>query len=155
MATKKFRGQSATLEISGNNLASEAVAVIDEPEVAAPEQTVQTLRGAGSTKIQDRQKTETEVSVSGEISAFALDTWDRLIDYDEAAGQLDNSPEVPLFDVTVVYTAADGSTKEIVVKDCHVDGSIPLGGSREEWIGMSLELVGSDLSITNTDAASA
>jgi hypothetical protein len=38
--------------------------------------------------------------------------------------------------------------------DAYVDGSIPLGGSREEWIGMSLSLVGRTLgSITNTDAS--
>jgi len=156
MALKKFRGQAAIMEISGNNLANEAIGIIDEPEVAAPEQTVQELRGAGSTKRQDVQKTETSVTVSGEVAAFDLEAWDRLIDYDEAASKLDDSAEVALFKVTVIYEAADGSTKEIPVLECYVDGSVPLGGSREEWIGMSLELVGADIGeIVNTDAASA
>lgn len=155
MATKTFRGQTATIEITGNSMPADPIGVIDEPEVAAPEQEVQELRGAGSTKRQDEQKTATSVTVSGEVAAFDLEAWDRLIDYDEAQGQLDNSADVVTFTVTVTYEAADGSTKEIAVQNCYVDGSIPLGGSREEWIGMSLEFVGDDLSITNTDAASA
>jgi len=153
MALKYFRGQTATLELSGNSMPAEPVGVLDNPEVGAPEQEVQELRGAGSTKRQDEQKTETAVTVSGDIAAWDLETWDRLIDYDEAQSQLDDSADVATFTVTVTYEAADGSTKEIEVQDAYVDGSIPLGGSREEWIGMTLELRGSDLTITNTDAA--
>lgn len=154
MATKKWRGQTATIEITGNSLPADPIGVIDEPEVAAPEQEVQELRGAGSTEWQDLQKTATSVTVSGEIAAWDIEAWDRLIDYDEAQGQLDDSAEVATFTVTVTYEAADGSTKEIPVVEAYVDGSIPLGGSREEWIGMSLELKGRTLgSITNTDAS--
>lgn len=152
--TKKWRGQTATLEITGNSLPDDPIGVIDEPEVAAPEQEVQELRGAGSTEFQDLQKTATSVTVSGEVAAWDIEAWDRLIDYDEAAGQLDDSAEVATFTVTVTYEAADGSTKEIPVVEAYVDGSIPIGGSREEWIGMSLELVGRTLGdITNTDAS--
>jgi len=121
--------------------------------VTAPEQEVQELRGAGSTEWQDLQKTATSVAVSGDIMAFDLDAWDKIIDYDDVAGQLDNTADVQTFTVTVTYEAADGSTKEIAVQDAYVDGSIPLGGSREEWIGMTLELKGRTLTITNTDAA--
>jgi len=151
--TKKFRGQSATISIddSGTDV---PIGIIDNPEVAAPEQTVEELRGAGSTEWQDLQKTETAVAVSGEVAAFDLDTWDTLVDYDEAAGQLDDSADVQTFTVTVTYEAADGSTKEIPINQCYVDGSIPLGGSRDEWIGMDLEFRVKSLgSIVNTDAS--
>lgn len=151
--TKTFRGQTATISISGNGLPADPVGVIDNPEVTAPEQEVQELRGAGSTKRQDVQKTETAVTVSGDVAAWDLEAWDALIDYDSANDQLDDTADVAQFTVTVTYEAADGSTKEIDVLDAYVDGSIPLGGSREEWIGMTLEFRGSDLSITNTDAA--
>jgi hypothetical protein len=150
---KYWRGQEAVLEVSGGSLPTEAVGVLDSPEVAAPEQDVQELRGAGSTKRQDVQKTATSVTVSGEVAAFNIDTWDRLIDYDDANDELDDSAEVATFTVTVTYEAADDSTKEIAVQNAYVDGSIPIGGSREEWIGLSLEFVGDDLTITNTDNA--
>jgi len=154
MATKKWRGQTATIEISGGSLPSDPIGVIDEPEVAAPEQEVQELRGAGSTEWQDLQKTATSVTVSGEVMAWDIETWDRLIDYDDVADKLDDSADVQTFTVTITYEAADGSTKEIPINECYVDGSIPLGGSREDWIGMSLELKGKTLgTITNTDAS--
>jgi hypothetical protein len=153
MATKKWRGQTATTEISGGSIPSEPIGVIDEPEVSAPEQEVQELRGAGSTEWQDLQKTETAVTVSGEVMAWDIDTWDALVDYDDVNGKLDDSADVQTFTVTVTYEAADGSTKELAVQNAYVDGSIPLGGSREEWIGMSLELRGKTINITNTDAA--
>jgi len=150
---KKLRGQTATIDISGNNLSDDPIGVIDNPEVTAPEQEVQELRGAGSTEWQDLQKTATSVGVSGDIMAFDLDAWDKIIDYDDVADELDDSADVQTFTVTVTYEAADGSTKEIAVQDAYVDGSIPLGGSREEWIGMTLELIGRTLTIANTDAA--
>jgi len=151
--TKKFRGQSATIEVSGGGLADDPIGVIDEPEVAAPEQEVQELRGAGSTEWQDLAKTETAVTVSGEVAAFDLDAWDRLVDYDDVDGTLDDSAEVQTFTVTVTYEANDGSTKEIAVQDAYVDGSIPIGGSCEEWIGLSLSFRGRTIDITNTDAS--
>lgn len=154
MAPKKWRGQSATIEISGGSLPADPIGVIDEPEVAAPEQEVQELRGAGSAEWQDLQKTEISVAVSGTVMAWDLETWDRLVDYDDVAGELDTSADVQTFTVTVTYEAADGSTKEIPVNDCYVDGSIPAGGSREEWIGLDLSFRGRNLgSITNTDAS--
>lgn len=154
MAVKKWRGQSATIEITGNGLPSDPIGVINDPEVSAPEQEVQELRGAGSTEWQDLQKTETAVGVSGEVAAWDIETWDALVDYDSTNGKLDDTADVATFTVTVTYEAADGSTKEIPVVEAYIDGSIPLGGSREDWIGMTLEMRGKTLgTITNTDAS--
>lgn len=151
---KTWRGQLATIDISGNSLPSDPIGVIDEPEVAAPEQDVQELRGAGSTEWQDLQKTSTSVVVSGTVAAWKIDAWDRLVDYDDVAGALDDSADVATFTVTVTYEAADTSTKELEVSPAYVDTSIPLGGSREEWIGMDLSFRGKTVSnITNTDNA--
>lgn len=151
---KKWRGQTATIEISGGSLPTDPIGVIDDPEVAAPEQEVQELRGAGDTKWQDLQKTETAVAVTGTVMAWDIETWDRLIDYDDVAGELDSTADVQTFTVTITYEAADTSTKEIPINECYIDGSVPLGGSREEWIGMDLSFRGKDIgSITNTDNA--
>lgn len=153
MTEQYWRGQTATVSLSGGSLPTTAVGVLDDPEVAAPEQNVEELRGAGSTKRQDIMKTETGVTVSGEVMAWDIDTWDELIDYDDVADELDNSADVQTFTVTVEFDAADTSTKSIEVSNCYVDGSIPISGSREDWLGLSLEFVGDDLSITNTDNA--
>jgi hypothetical protein len=150
---KKWRGQLAVIEGSGGSLATDAFGIIDEPEVAAPEQEVQELRGAGSTEWQDLQKTETAVTVSGQILTWDLEAWDRLVDYDDVNNKLDDSADVATFTITVTYESADGSTKELAVQNAYVDGSIPVGGSREEWIGMDLEMRGKTVDITNTDAA--
>jgi len=151
---KKFRGQEAILEIADSSGTSIPVGILDDPEVTAPEQEVQELRGAGSTEWQDLQKTETKVTVSGTVAEMALDAWDQLIDYDDTAGALDDSAEVATFEITVTYTAAsDGSTKEILVRESYVDGSIPLGGARDEWIGMDLSFNAKTLDITNADAS--
>jgi len=153
MATKSWRGQSATIEISGGSLPADPIGVIDSPEISAPEQEVQELRGAGSVKWVDLQKTNISVNVTGDVMAWDPETWDRLVDYDEAAGELADTPEVQTFTVTVTFEAADGSTKEIPIEECYVDGSIPIGGGREEWIGLTLQMVGRDIgSITNTTA---
>lgn len=152
--TKKLRGQTATIDITGNGLVADPVGVLDNPEVSAPEQEVQELRGAGSTEWQDLQKTETAVTVSGDVAAMDLEAWDALIDYDDVNGKLDDSADVATFTVTITYEAADGSTKEIPVVDAYIDSSIPLGGSREEWIGMDLSFRGRTLgTISNTDAS--
>jgi len=151
---KKLRGQTASFEIrDAETDTTIPVGVLDNPEVIAPEQEVQELRGTGSTEWVDVAKTETAAGASGDLASFELDAWDRLIDWDQGAGELDDSADVKLFIVTVEYEAADGSTKAIEVGPGYIDGSVPLGGSREEWIGFTLELQGRQLSITNTDAS--
>lgn len=152
-ANQIWRGQTATIEISGGSLPTDPIGIIDEPEVAAPEQEVQELRGAGSTEWQDLMKTETAVTVSGEVMAWDIETWDRLVDYDDVNNKLDDSADVQTFTVTVTYEATDTSTKELAVQDAYVDGSVPVGGSREEWIGLSLEMRGRTVDVTNTDNA--
>ena len=152
--TKTLRGQTATIEITDEGSTDIPVGILDNPEIEAPDQTVEELRGAGSTEWKDIMKTETAVPISGEVSAFDLDAWDTLVDYDDAAGKLDDSADVATFTVTFTFEAADGSTKEITAGPAYVDGSIPLGGSREEWIGMDLNLRAKTITnITNTDAS--
>ena len=151
--TKKLRGQSATIEMEDSDGVAIAVGTLDNPFVSVP-QDVQELRGTGSTEWVDLQKTESAVTIGGDVMTFDLDAWDRLVDWDEAAGELDDSAEVATFEVTVTYTAADGSTKEITAGPGYRNNDLELGGSREEWIGMSLEFrCQTIIDITNTDAS--
>lgn len=155
MASKKWRGQEAVLEASGGNLPSEPFGILQEVELAAPEQEIQQLRGAGSTEFVDVMRTSTEVSVSGELMSWDPDAYEEFVAYDDVAGELDDTADVNQFTVTVTFSASDGSTYEVPVLDCYIDGSLPIGGSREDWQGMSLEVIGRTLGDTTFTDASA
>lgn len=150
---KKLRGQTATIEMEDSSGVSIAVGTLDNPFVAVP-QNVEELRGTGSTEWVDIQKTETAVTIGGDVMTFDLDAWDRMVDWDEAAGELDDSAEVATFTCTITYTASDGSTKELTAGPGYRNNDLELGGSREEWVGMSLELRCQTIqSIVNTGAS--
>lgn len=155
MTLKKWRGQSSTATVYEVATDDEVeLGVLDEVTVTAPEQEVQELRGTGSTEWVDVQKTETAAGVSGTWSAVAIDAWDDLIDWDEAAGIMDDSAEVKLFEAEVELVASDGSTKVITVGPGYIDGSVELSSSREEWVGAQFDLRAQTIDdITNTDAS--
>jgi len=151
--SKTWRGQESVIEISDTNGNPVPIGIIDDPSVTAPEQTVEELRGAGSTEFQDLQKTETAPTASGTVSEFALDAWDNLVDYDDVNSKLDDSAAVKQFDVTTIFKSSDGSTKDIILKGAYVDGGIEIGGSREDFIGLDLTFVGKTIEIVNVDGA--
>jgi hypothetical protein len=146
----KLRGQTAAITLEEDGGTEIVVGTLDNPFVAVPQE-VQELRGSGSVKWQDLQKTEQAVLIGGDITSFDLDAWDRLVGFDEVAGNLDDSPDVETFNATITADAADGSTKEIKAGPGYRNNDLELGGSREEWLGMTLELRCNDIiSITNT-----
>lgn len=148
---KKFRGQEAVLSLSGGSLPTDPIGVLQEV-VVTPAHNVEELRGAGSTKWVDLQKTEVAMELSATVMSWDLDTWDRAVDYDDAAGELDPGAEVPTFQATVTHTAADDSSKEIVLDPGYFDPPPEIGGSREEWIGLDISMRFNDISsITNSD----
>lgn len=153
MAGKKLRGQTAALELEQTGGTEIVVGTLDNPFVAVP-QDVQELRGAGDVRWVDIQKTEQAVTIGGDIATMELEAWDKLVGWDEAAGELSGDAEVETFNITIIANAADGSTKEIKAGPGYRNNDLELGASREDWWGMSLELRCQDiLSITNTDAS--
>lgn len=153
MATKKLRGQSAMLTLEDAETDTEiVVGTLDNPAVAVPQE-VQELRGTGSTKWVDIQKTEQAVEISGEVASMELDAWDQLVGWDEAAEELSDSAEVETFNLTIMAEAADGSTKEIKAGPGYRNDDTELGGSKEDWWGMTIDLRCNDIiSIDNVDA---
>lgn len=149
---KKLRGQTATIDLETDSGSEIVVGTLDNPFVAVPQE-VQELRGAGDVRWQDLQKTEQAVTAGGDVTSFDLDAWDRLVGWDEAAGELSQTADVETFNVTIMAEAADGSTKEIKAGPGYRNNDLELGGSREEWWGMTLELRCREIiSITNVDA---
>lgn len=155
MAPKKWRGQTATLEVTDTSLASPAIGVLQDVTVT-PQQETQELRGAGDVRWQDIMRTSVGIEITGTVASWAIDTWDVLVDFDEAAGGLDSGADLPTFTVTVGWEAADGSTKDIQANPAYMDPPPEIGGGRDEWVNMSLTFKAKEItSITNTDTTTA
>jgi len=151
--SKKLRGQTATLELETSDGTNIVVGTLDNPFVSVP-QDVQELRGTGDVRWVDIQKTEQAVTIGGDVMTMELDAWDQLVGWDELGEELSGTAEVETFNVTIMAEAADGSTKEIKAGPGYRDNDLELGGSREEWWGMTIELRCQDIiSITNVDNA--
>jgi hypothetical protein len=150
---KKFHGQEAVLEVSGGNMPSDPLGVLQEVTIT-PERDASELRGAGDTRFVDVMETSRAFDVSGTVSAWDLETWDRAIEWDEAASETDSTASIQEFEATVTHNSADGSTKEIGFIEGYFDPPPEIGGGRDEWIGMDINLRFPDVdSISNTDAS--
>ena len=152
MPERKLRGQTATISLETAAGSEIVVGTLDNPAVAVPQE-VQELRGSGSVKWVDLQKTEQAVEIGGDVMTMELDAWDRLVGWDVAAEQLSPDADVETFNVTIMAEASDGSTKEIKAGPGYRNNDQELGGSREEWWGTTIDLRCNDIiSIQNLDA---
>jgi len=147
--TLKFRGQTADIEVNDGGT-SVPVGIIDEPEVTVTS-SVEQLRGAGPVTWQDLQRTSLEVSVSGTVMEWDLDTWKTFVGYDDAADQLQTGADVPTWETTVIYEESGGDTAVFPVKECYSE-DVPVGGSREEWIGIDLDFTGKTIEDVDTES---
>lgn len=150
----KLRGQTAVITVEEDGGTEIAVGTLDNPFVSVPQE-VQELRGTGDVRWVDLQKTEQAVTIGGDVSSFDLDAWDRLVGFDEAASELPGDATVETFNITIMAdAAADGTSKEIKAGPGYRDNDLELGGARDEWWGMTIELRCQDIiSITNTTPA--
>lgn len=143
-STTIWRGQTATLSITDSSDADVPIGILQDVEVSTDFE-VNELFGSGSTKRQDVSKVEHSVSVSGTVSAWDLDSWKTLIDYDDVNDVIDDSADMPLFTVTLNITKKDGESAEIIeIKNVYFEG-VPISGSRDEYIELSLEGKGDDI----------
>lgn len=150
MPEAKLRGQTAVITLETEGGSGIAVGTLDNPFVAVPQE-VQELRGSGDVRWVDLQKTEQAVTIGGDVASFDIDAWDRMVGWDEAASTLGSDEEVETFNVTIMATGPDGAEKEIKAGPGYRDNDLELGGARDEWWGMTIELRCRDIiSITNT-----
>lgn len=147
--SESFRGQLATIEVTQGGTTI-PIGIIDEPELSVSKN-VEQLRGAGPITWQDLQQTELQVSVTGTVAEWDLDTWKTFVGYDEAADEILTGPEVPTWTTTVIYEDTNGDTAEFEVVECYTEDTT-VGGSREEWIGMDLDFTGK--TVQNVEANS-
>jgi hypothetical protein len=153
MAPKKFRGQESVLSLSGGNLPTDPIGVLQEVTIT-PDRSAEELRGAGDTRFVDVMETARAFEVTGTVMSWDLETWDRAVDWDDVGTETDGSAEVTRFEADVTLNAADGSTKEVGFVDGYFDPLPEIGSGREEWVGMDISLRFPDVdSISNTDAS--
>jgi hypothetical protein len=136
-----------TIDQSGTDI---PIGIIDDPEVVVTKN-IEQLRGAGEVTWQDLMQTEIEVTVSGTVAEWDLDTWKTFVGYDEVADEIDNTADVPTWTTEVIYEDTDGDTANFPVQECYSE-DVTVGGSREEWIGMGLSFTGQ--TIKNVDSNS-
>jgi len=151
--SESFRGQVADIEVddSGTTI---PIGIIDEPEVTVTKN-IEQLRGAGEITWQDLQQTEIEVSVTGTVMEWDLDTWYALVDYDEVADEIViDSADVKTVTCTVIYEDTSGDTAEFPVQECYSE-DLTIGGSREEWIGLDLDLTGKTIKNVSDNSSTA
>ena len=144
MTASIWRGQKADITIEGD--ATLTVGILQDVEVSPSKETSE-LYGAGSIKRQDVQQTEFSVTVSGTLAAWDMESYKSLIDYDGTGEQITDTSDVPQFTVTTNVTNNSGTEYNIKVKDAYSE-DIPFSGSRDEWLELDMEFIGSDITIT-------
>jgi len=142
MATQKFRGQEATISVTKDGT-SIPVGILDDPELE-PQKDISYLEGSGEITFRDLEQTSLRVNVSGEIAAWDLDTWKAFVGYDEALDQIRTDSEVPTWETEITYVDNNGDEAVFTVTECHTE-NLPLGGARDDWIGMSLDFTGKNV----------
>lgn len=147
--TNIWRGQEAEMTIDSLN-----IGILQNVEVEK-NSTVEELRGAGSPLWQDLQQTELSISVSGEILAFDNAALDSLLDIetdeqDPNYESIRDTAEVPRFTVTGTFLNTDGDQYDLAVKEVYFE-SLPIGGDKDEWIGITIDGTGRQVERTYTE----
>lgn len=140
-----FRAQEAVLTVEDEDEEEVDVGIIQEVTVE-PEKETEELRGFGSRMRQDEMATEISVSVSAEFMAFTETGLQDLMGTEDDDGTtiLEDTSDLSLFEISGEFLDTSGESFTIVVKDVYFE-SIPISGSRDDWIGLDLEGTGKTL----------
>ncbi len=136
--TKHWRGQDAVLNITDASDTNVPVGVLQDVEVN-PEKETEELRGSGSIERQDVQQYELNISVTGTIAEWDLETWKSIIGYNSTDGKIEDTSDIPLFDVDVDIQSSDSDTADTIrVKDVYFP-ELPISGNRDDYLEMDLD----------------
>ncbi len=139
---EKWRGQETTVSIVDQESDSSIpVGVLQDCEFSVNRE-VSELYGAGSIKRQDEQATELSISVSATFGAFDAQAFEDLANITTSG--ITDSPDLPKFEITGTFTSSSGTSQSYTVSGVYFE-EVPIGGSRDEWIELSLEGSGNDL----------
>ena len=145
-----WRGKEASIELEQDG-STYPIGQLQDVEVERSGN-VETLLGAGSKKIQDKQETELEINVSATVSAWDVDSWKQLIDYDSTNDNIKDTSEVNEFTIKGTFEATDGTTLNFDVIGVDFE-DLPIAGGQDEWIEMELNGRGTDIENVSTSTA--
>ena len=146
MTMTSWHGQNAILSIEDSEGNPISIGVLQDVEVSTDRE-IKELRGSGSIKRQDIMQTEISIKVTGTIAEWDLDAYKTLIAYSESPGKIEDSSSPSTFTVDVDVEPSDSSTAETIqVKEVYFD-SLPIRGSREEFLNIDLDGNGKDIEI--------
>lgn len=139
-----FRGQTAKLTIDKNGT-EVVVGALQDAEISV-EFEDEELMGQ-SIKIIDRQRTRVGVTVNATHASFDMEGIKELIGYDDGAGEIEDSPEPPKFNVTGEFESTGGSEEfDAKVIDVIFD-EISLSWGNDNHVEEDLTGEGTDLEI--------
>jgi len=104
----------------------------------------QTLTGAGTNKVIDVASNLVEPEISPEFGTFTEGAWKTLINYDDVAGGIQDTSDVPLFRVEVTIPSAGGTDWQFAVVDCRPD-SVDFDAPPDSHASLSLSFIGQDI----------
>jgi len=138
----KYRAQDAVLSFASSNI---NVGIIQEVSVEVEKETGQ-LRGFGSVMRQDEQQTAVDVSVSAEFMAFTEEGLRELIGMETTTVDgndeytIQDTSDIPTFDIIGEFNPVDDTaTKtDATISEAYFE-TVPISGSREDWIGLELD----------------
>lgn len=142
MAGKVWKGQEATLSIEKNST-SYPIGGLQNVEYET-EKNIEEKFGAGSIKRLDIQQTELRVNVTADVASWDLAGWQALTGYDTTNAEIEDTPTPPTFTVSGTIEAADGTELSITVENCYAE-NVPIGGGKDEWMELELNLTGGDI----------
>jgi len=140
---KVFRGQTAKLTVETDSGTEVVVGALQDAEITVEFENEELM--GQSIKIIDRQRTRVGVSVSATHGTFDLAGIKELIGYDENAGEIEDTPEPPKFNVIGEFESSDSNEHfEATVTDVIFD-EIGLSWSRDSHVEEDISGEGTDI----------
>jgi len=137
-----WRGQKADLTVTDEETSTSiTVGVLQDIELSVNRETSE-LYGAGSIKRQDVQATELNISITATIASFDQTGFETLGNVTSSG--VEDSSDLPTFEVEGQFEDTSGTAMDMLVSGVYFE-EVPLSGSRDEWVEMSLEGTGADI----------
>jgi len=141
----KWRGNEAVVTVDDADV---DVGILQDVEISV-EKEISELYGAGSRRRQDVQQTEIDVNVSAELMSWTMDGYETLIGTETTGTDqwIEDTSDVPTVDVKGEFTDVETSTTNtLTVKNVYFD-SLPISGSRDDWVSLDIDGTGDQLII--------
>jgi len=140
-----FRGQTADLQIDGVT-----VAVLQNAELNATKETEE-LTGQ-SIKREDIIQTSFRVEVTAESGKFDLEDLKTYLGYDDTNNEIEDTPEIPSFEVVGNFESVDGTVDEDIEVKNVVFPDLTISWDGDSHVTNNLSGTGDDMTFVDNTA---